>query len=302
MECLTGNLCVYAIVGKEKATTGTLHLQGFVHFKTKKYLKALKKMIGNTAHLEIAKGSDVQNKVYCEKEGDVVLEAGEPVAKPTVNKSYLIAKEIVEYVCSGGQLSSLLDLDEKYVEAYVKHTSFVDNYIGTCKVKNGMVDFNEENLTEHLVMYRWQVELYDLLVNTEPDGRKILWYVDTVGGAGKSTFCNYFMCRHKAICFCGGKLNDLAYVYDREPVVFFDLVRSGSSEYLFGFMEQIKNGRIFSSKYQSGFKFFSRPHVVVFANIYPPFGAFSHDRLDVFRMYKNDIFKVRYGYCDRSSV
>jgi len=51
---------------------------------------------------------------------------------------------------------------------------------------------------------------------------------------------------------------------------------------LFGFMEQMKNGRIFSSKYQSGFKFFSRPHVVVFANVYPPFGAFSKDRLEVF--------------------
>jgi len=235
-ECLIGNLCVYAIVAREKAaTTGTPHLQGFVHFKTKKYLKALKKMIGNTAHLEVAKGSDVQNKVYCEKDGDVVLETGEPMSKPTRNKSYLVAKEMVDYVCRGGQLSSLLDSDAKYVEAYVKHTSFVDGYIGTCKVKNGRDVFNAENLTEHLVMYRWQVELYDLLLKTQPDGRKVLWYVDEVGAAGKSTFCNYFMCRHKAVCFTGGKFNDLAYVYDREPVVFFDLVRSGSSEYFVRF-------------------------------------------------------------------
>ena len=294
-DFLIGNLVIYAIVGKEMSASGTRHLQGFVHFKTKKYLKALKKLIGNTAHLEMAKGSDVQNKLYCEKEGCVMLEIGEPVAKPTVNKSYLVAKEIVDYVCSGGELSRLLESDDKYVEAYVKHNRFVDNYIGTCKVKSGMIDFNEENLTDNLVMYRWQVELYELLVNTQPDGRKILWYVDTIGGAGKSTFCNYFMCRHKAICFCGGKLNDLAYVYDREPIVFFDLVRSGCHDYLFGFMEQIKNGRIFSSKYQSGFKFFSRPHVVVFANIYPPFGAFSKDRLEVFRIYKNEIFKVSFS-------
>ena len=220
-ELLTGNLCVYAIVGKEKAKTGTPHLQGFVHFKSKKYLTGLKKLIGNNAHFEVAKGSDVQNKLYCEKEGNVIVEVGEPVSKPTVNKSYLVAKEIVEYVCRGGRLSDLLESDDKYVEAYVKHCNFVDNYIGVCKVENGFCVFKEENLTENLVMYRWQVELYDLLVNTRPDPRKILWYVDVVGGGGKSTFCNYFMCRNNAICFTGGKLNDLAYVYDREPVVVF---------------------------------------------------------------------------------
>ena len=296
-ECLTGNLCVYAIVGKECGSkTGTRHLQGFVHFKARKYMKSLKKLLGDRAHLEIARGSDKQNKVYCEKEGDVLLECGVPAENPTTNKSFLIAKEIVEMVAGGGiALSTLLDMDEKYVQAYAKHTAFVDTCIVKKKDADGLFDFKEENLTDHLVMYRWQVELYDMLVNCEPHPRNILWYVDTVGGAGKSTFCNYFMCRHRAVCFSGGKLNDLAYVYDREPVVFFDLVRSGCNDYLYGFMEQIKNGRIFCSKYQSCFKFFSRPHVVVFANSYPAVGAFSADRLEVFRIVKNEIFKVCYG-------
>ncbi len=86
----------------------------------------------------------------------------------------------------------------------------------------------------------------------------------------------------------------LTYTIGNPFFFFFDLVRFGSSEYLYGFMEQMKNGRIFSSKYQSGFKFFSRPHVVVFANVYPASGAFSKDRLEVFRMFKNEIFKVSF--------
>ncbi len=225
----------------------------------------------------------------------MLLEVGEPVDNPTANASYLVAKEMAERLSGGEKLSALLDLDDKYVQAYAKHASFVDGYAAAKKDADGLGGFEGENSTDHLVMYRWQAELHRLLVGTEPDGRRILWYVDPVGGAGKSTFCNYFMCRHRAACFSGGKLSDLAYAYDREPVVFFDLVRSGASDYLYGFMEQIKNGRVFSSKYKSGFKFFKRPHVVVFSNAYPPCGAFSRDRLEVFRIDKNEIFKVSYG-------
>lgn len=58
----------YLIAQKEVApTTGQLHWQGFVSFKTNKRLKAVKKMLPR-AHWELAKGSASQNKVYCTKE------------------------------------------------------------------------------------------------------------------------------------------------------------------------------------------------------------------------------------------
>ena len=47
-------------------------------------------------------------------------------------------------------------------------------------------------------------------------------------------------------------------------------------------MENLKNGRLFSSKYNSRLKLFPRPHVVVFANFAEPENAFSADRLVFF--------------------
>ena len=293
---LTLDRCYYVVVGKEVGKKkNTPHLQGFVHLKVRKRMQGMKKLISERAHFETARGSDEDNKKYCTKDGDVLIEIGEPQAKEGTNVSYIVARELANKIVLGGDLQELLDSDDCYVKAYAKHSAVVESWIKQKKDAIGWKEFIEESKFENLVMFKWQSELYNLLTTCEPDKRKIVWYVDTVGGAGKSTFVNYFMSSHKAICFSGGKLNDLCYAYNREPVVFFDLCRSGAHDYLYGFMEQLKNGRVFSSKYQSGLKYFKRPHVVVFANIYPRFGAFSEDRLDVFRIWKNEILKVRYG-------
>ena len=63
--------------------------------------------------------------------------------------------------------------------------------------------------------------------------------------------------------------------------MFFDLSRSGFNDYLMGFIEQMKNGRIFSSKYKSAIKYFPSPHVIVFSNKLPEDGVFSADRLEI---------------------
>lgn len=288
---LTSDRCFYAVVGKEVGENNTPHLQGYVHLRVRKRLIGMKKMISEKAHFEVARGTDEDNKKYCTKDGDILVEIGEPVTKPCTNLSYIAAKELADKVVCGEDLEELMDGDERYVEAYAKHSSFVENVIRIKGNAIGLREFIDENTSENVVMFEWQSKLYDLLTRTEPHKRKIYWYVDFDGGAGKSTFCNYFMCRHKAVCFFGGRLNDLSYAYNREPVVFFDLSRSGANEYLFGFMEQLKNGRVFSSKYQSGFKFFKRPHVIVFSNSMPPVDAFSGDRIEVYIIRQNKILK-----------
>lgn len=61
----------YAVYGREIApTTGTPHLQGYVHLKKKMRFNAFKAAIGNAAHCEAANGSDQQNFEYCTKSGD----------------------------------------------------------------------------------------------------------------------------------------------------------------------------------------------------------------------------------------
>lgn len=54
-------------VGKEEQTP---HLQGYVRMKNQITMKVLKRKYLPRAHLEIAKGTDEQNRTYCSKDGE----------------------------------------------------------------------------------------------------------------------------------------------------------------------------------------------------------------------------------------
>lgn len=67
----------YGICGEEIApTTGTKHLQGYVHLKNALSMKAMSKCLGR-ARLIPSNGSDDDNKVYCSK-GENIYEIGTP--------------------------------------------------------------------------------------------------------------------------------------------------------------------------------------------------------------------------------
>ncbi|QOW18365.1 replication-associated protein [Pseudorasbora circovirus 2] len=77
-KVITPEMCEFAVVGQEVGEQGTPHLQGFVNLKQKKRLQQMKEMVGARAHLEPAKGTDLQNDEYCTKEGKTYLRIGEP--------------------------------------------------------------------------------------------------------------------------------------------------------------------------------------------------------------------------------
>ncbi|AJD07535.1 replication-associated protein [Sewage-associated circular DNA virus-21] len=69
---ISGWDCKYVVYGVEVAPeTGTRHLQGYCMFLGVQRLSAVKKLL-ETAHWEIARGSPLQNRTYCTKEGDFV--------------------------------------------------------------------------------------------------------------------------------------------------------------------------------------------------------------------------------------
>nr|WDE18001.1 rep [Porcine circovirus 4] len=80
-EFLTSENCEYAVVGKEVGENGTPHLQEFVNLKKKMRFHPFKKAIGERSHIEQARGTDCDNKKYCSKGGDLLLEVGEPSAQ-----------------------------------------------------------------------------------------------------------------------------------------------------------------------------------------------------------------------------
>lgn len=56
----------------EHGAQGTEHVQGYVCFKGRKALATVKGKLCQEAHLEAAKGSEEQNRTYCNKEGGIV--------------------------------------------------------------------------------------------------------------------------------------------------------------------------------------------------------------------------------------
>lgn len=66
----------YIVIGKEKGTEGTPHLQGYIQFKAPKRWKAatniMETALGRRPHCETARGSPDQNRKYCTKGEDYI--------------------------------------------------------------------------------------------------------------------------------------------------------------------------------------------------------------------------------------
>ena len=76
-DSVLGLVADYVVCGKEVGEDKkTPHLQGYVYWKTQKTFNSVQKLLVG-AHLTAAKGTGSQNRDYCIKEGDVLLELGE---------------------------------------------------------------------------------------------------------------------------------------------------------------------------------------------------------------------------------
>lgn len=65
----------YGICSREVGSQGTPHLQGYIRLSTPLSLQAMKKSLPR-ANLQVAGGSDLENKTYCSKDGDILIEVG----------------------------------------------------------------------------------------------------------------------------------------------------------------------------------------------------------------------------------
>lgn len=86
--------CSYIIIGKEIASTGTPHLQGYVELVKRKTFKSIIDEIPQGVHIERRRGTQKHAIDYSKKEGDY-LEVGEPKKQGSRN-DYVLAKYLLE--------------------------------------------------------------------------------------------------------------------------------------------------------------------------------------------------------------
>lgn len=130
--------------------------------------------------------------------------------------------------------------------------------------------------------FTWSNEILNLL-NTEPNRRTVIWVWSAKGGTGKSTFCEYLITDMDAVFLSKGKYSDIINIIyktdmSNKKIVCFDLPRNNGNKISYDAIESIKNGLICNTKFETGYKRFKPPHVIVFSNSEPEYEKLSEDR------------------------
>jgi len=254
--------CSYIIYGKEVGASGTPHLQGYLQMAKKCRITGLTKYV--QAHYTLARGSPQQNIEYCSKQGDVYTRG---IVSTERERTDL--RKFMEDVKDG--TTDKKRLREEHPEVCAKYPRFVDEYLQD----------NEPPLkiAAH-PLKQWQQELNQSL-NREPDDRTITFMVDYTGGAGKTWFAKYYCSMHdNAQIMEMGKRSDMAHALRTDiRVLFINCTRDHSELLQYGFLEAVKDGMVFSGKYDSRTKRIGLCHVVVLMNQDPDRSKLSEDRI-----------------------
>lgn len=258
---------LYLIYGFEVGESGTPHLQGFVSFPSRKRLNQCIKALGQ-CHFSIAR-SISKSINYCKKDGNFV-EIGTP-PEPPYGAGKRNDLERFKNDVKEGEVD-LRTLRENHSTVFARYARFAEEYVRDhCPTYNVPVH----------PLRPWQSEL-NAKLNGEVDPREIVFLIDVVGNQGKSWFFRYYEQNHpkSTQIIIPGKKADMAYVLRvGNRVVLFDCPRSKQGEYVqYDFLEEVKNGYVFSGKYEARIKRFGPPHVVVAMNEWPNMEMLSNDR------------------------
>lgn len=260
----------YLVCGRESGESGTPHLQGFVIF-TRPLTRTRVSRLFPRAHLEATRGTSQQAADYCKKDGDFD-EYGE---LPQGNKSNSVLDALYEwgdkYIEDNGFAPSSPEIARAHPTAYLR-------YPRVCRLFEHRAPLPD---LRNGAPRDWQLDL-ERELDSEPDDRSIVFYVDPEGGKGKSWFQAWYLTKHpdKTQVLSAGKRDDIAHSVDKTKSVFFFNIPRGGMEYLqYTILEQLKDRMVYSPKYNSTMKYLVKtPHVIVFCNEDPDMTKMSEDR------------------------
>lgn len=110
----------YIVIGKEKGSNGTPHLQGHIVFKKKHSARTVKTIVGLRAHIEISKDPSASVK-YCKKEGDYIEIGNEPIGRGRRTD----LQSVYETIKAGATLG---EIREQYFGLWCRYHRAFDRY------------------------------------------------------------------------------------------------------------------------------------------------------------------------------
>ena len=181
--------------------------------------------------------------------------------------------EIKDILKLDGPVRGVKRIAEEYPGQFMRYHAGIEKLANILEVTPRDVDFEPNPFQQAMIEELKQ----------DPHPRHIYWVYDQAGHSGKSRLLTHLVAEMGAIEL-GGREVDIAYGYNGEPIVCFDIPRpTPLTSYSDAFVcaERLKNGAIFSTKFMCKFKKFAPPHVVFFSNCPPPQGLWTKDRLQL---------------------
>lgn len=131
----------------------------------------------------------------------------------------------------------------------------------------------------------WQKQVLEIL-DGPVDKRHLYWFWEPVGNVGKSYLVTYISLTREVICASGkatdvfNQVNNTINIEKKRDcrTVIVDCPRSAADYLSYGALEKLKDGFLYSGKYEGGKCWLRKPHVIVFANTPPKAYKMSKDR------------------------
>lgn len=145
------------------------------------------------------------------------------------------------------------------------------------------IEYNNDNVT----WKPWQKGII-ALVESESNDRFVHWYWDTEGNVGKSYLFKYLAMKYNAVLASGKKADIFNQVctFMNEgkddglypKLILLNISREAMRFVNYSVIEDLKDGIIYSGKFEGGKCIWPRPQVIVFANSAPDVSTLSKDR------------------------
>lgn len=269
--------------------TGHLHIQGYIVCNSPVRMTAAQTKIQQLSgtmgqpHMEPRRGTHQQAADYANKEETRMpntqpVRRGElPADKPGGKGKALDAA--CKILLDGGTMDDVMMEEPTAFAAHFRGLQEIER-----RVKRKKIEY------DNVTLKPWQADLATKLMGT-PHPREILWYYDPDGNKGKTWMGNYLYdvlnSTDFQVALLGNqKTADVAYSLSQPKIVIFDFTRAQEETLNWSLIEQMKNGTIFSPKYESQLKRFPTPHTICFSNFDPEiyYNKLSADRWNVTRI------------------
>lgn len=217
--------------------------------------------------------------------GKEVGENGTPHLQGYIYNKSAIRLETLKKICPRGHFEKARGTANDNYTYCSKDNNFKSNYDNDTfqeKIKKKLLlKYN------NMIWKEWQKNILTIL-DKPADNRKINVFIDENGNSGKSFITKFIYLTMEGVIICDGKkdniFNNIKTNLDNEiepKIVILDIPRSGQECINYGVIEKIKDGLLYSGKYEGGTCIFDNVHLLIFTNSDLNYEKMSKDRWNI---------------------